>query len=143
MAVALYSWLLKHVIKEGNCHSFVSSVNGRAGLFHSGAAAERGGGGLMPRAASQWALTKGSDRWKVVDSLRVTPAPKLGGWAGKRLRLLSVSRGQSVLTDLEHGSLAVKQRRTVIPSIQRMWFHAQGAAMGYTNPRGSQAAELY
>lgn len=98
----------------------------------------------MPRTASRWVLTKGADRWRVVEQVRITPAPKLGGWAGKRLRLLSVSRGESVLTDVEHGSLAVKQRRAGLPSMQRMWFHGQGPTLGYTEPRQSpDAAELF
>lgn len=97
----------------------------------------------MRRTGSQWVLTKGADRWSVVEQVRVTPAPKLGGWAGKSLRLLSVSRGQSVLTDIEHGSLAVKQRRAGLPSMQRMWFHGQGPALGYMKPRQSPAAELF
>jgi hypothetical protein len=70
--------------------------------------------------------------------------PKLGGWAGQQLRFLSVSRGQSVITDLEQGSLAVNRRRTELPPLQRMGFHGRGFSLGYMKPRGSPAAaELF
>ena len=98
----------------------------------------------MARVAAAWSIKKGGPAWKVTEQIRISPAPKLGGWAGKQLRLLTVSRGQSVITDLEQGSLAVNRRSPGLPSMQRMWFHGQGFSLGYTKPRASpEPAELF
>jgi hypothetical protein len=40
-----------------------------------------------------WILKKGSEDYSVAERIRLSPAPKLGGWAGQQLRFLSVSRG--------------------------------------------------
>lgn len=98
----------------------------------------------MARIAPQWIFKKGGEAWSIAEQFRVSPMPKLGGWAGKQLRLLSVSRGQSVITDIEQGSLAVKQRHAGLPSMQQMWFHPQGFSLGYNKRRASDdAAELF
>ena len=99
----------------------------------------------MARIAPAWTIKKGEEGWNVVEQIKLSPAPKLGGWAGRQLRFLSVSRGQSVITDLEQGSLAVNRRSTGLPSMQRMWFHHQGGfSLGYTKARGSpEPAELF
>ena len=46
----------------------------------------------MARIDTAWILKKGSQDCTVAEQIRLSPAPKLGGWAGKQLRLLSVSR---------------------------------------------------
>lgn len=98
----------------------------------------------MARIAPAWIFKKGGEAWSVVDQIRLSPAPKLGGWAGKQLRFLAVGRGQSVITDVEQGSLAVNRRCIGLPSMQRMWFHHRGFSLGYTKPRGSpDPAELF
>ena len=101
------------------------------------------GSTIMAPVAAAWTFKKGGEAWKV-EQMRISPAPKLGGWVGQQLRLLSVSRGQSVITDLEQGSLGVNRRSTGLPAMQRMWFHRQGFSLGYSKPRGSpEAAELF
>jgi hypothetical protein len=90
----------------------------------------------VARVDPTWTFKKGSEGW-AVEQIRLSPAPKLGGWAGKQLRFLSVSRGQSILTDVQHGSLAINRRVTGLPSMQRMWFSPHGHSLGYTKPRGS------
>jgi hypothetical protein len=98
----------------------------------------------MARVTSPWHFKKGAEAWHVVEQICLSPAPKLGGWAGKQLRFLSISRGQSVITDIEQGSLAMNRRCTGLPSMQRMWFHHRGFSLGYTKPRGSpEPAELF
>jgi hypothetical protein len=97
----------------------------------------------VARIEPAWTLSKGIEDCTVAERIRLSPAPKLGGWAGKQLRFLSVSRGQSILTDVQHGSFAVKRRVTGLPSMQRMWFGRHGHSLGYKKPRGSTApAEL-
>jgi hypothetical protein len=91
----------------------------------------------VARVDSAWTFKKGSGGWTVAEQIRLSPAPKLGGWAGKQLRFLSVTRGQSVLTDVEQGSLAVNRRVSGLPSMQRMWFSRLGYSLGHTKPRGS------
>jgi hypothetical protein len=91
-----------------------------------------------------WILKKGREDCSVAERIHLSPAPKLGGWAGQQLRFLSVSRGQSILTDVQPGSLAVNRRVTGLPSMQRMWFSRHGHSLGYTKPRGSaEPAELF
>ena len=90
----------------------------------------------MARSFCAWKLKKGADEWEVAEQVRISPAPKQGGWAGTQLRFLSISRGQSVLTDVERGSLAIAGRRAGLPAMQRMWFHRQGHSLGYNKPRG-------
>ncbi len=98
----------------------------------------------MAQIVPAWTFKKGGEKGPLVEQVRLSPAPKLGGWVGQQLRLVSVSRGQSVITDLEQGSLAVNRRSTGLPSMQRMWFHRQGFSLGYTKPRGSlEPAELF
>ena len=98
----------------------------------------------MARIDPAWILKKGSEDCTVAERIRLSPAPKLGGWAGQQLRFLSVSRGQSILTDVQPGSLAVNRRVTGLPSMQRMWFSRHGHSLGYTKPRGSaEPAELF
>ena len=57
---------------------------------------------------------------------------KRGGSRGRRHRFLAVSRGQSVITDLEQGSLAQKHRYTGLPLMHRLWLHETGHVLGYT-----------
>ena len=97
----------------------------------------------MPRISPGWTLKKGAETWHAAEQLRLSPPPKLGGWAGKQLRFLSVSRGQSVITDVERGTLAINRGCAGLPSIQRMWFHGLGYSLGYTKPRGSSSSELF
>jgi hypothetical protein len=79
-----------------------------------------------------------------VEQIRISPAPKAGGRAGKQLRFLSVSRGQSVVTDIDQCTLAVNRRSRGLPAMQRIWFHPRGFSLGYTKPRGSLGpAELF
>jgi hypothetical protein len=98
----------------------------------------------VARLPSAWTFKKGAEAWQLTEQVRISPAPKLGGWAGEQLRFLSVSRGQSVITDVEPGSLAINRQRVGLPSMQRMWFHRQGYSLGYHKPRGSpDPAELF
>jgi hypothetical protein len=60
-------------------------------------------------------VTKGADHWRVTEQIRLSPLPKWGGPSGRHYRLLAVSRGQSILTDLEPGSLAQKRRCAGLP----------------------------
>ena len=78
------------------------------------------------------AITKGADLWKVTEQIRISPIPKWGGSSGRQHRFLSVSRGQSVITDLEQGSLAQRHRYTGLPLMHRLWLHETGHSLGYT-----------
>lgn len=91
----------------------------------------------MPRTAPEWRFKKGGERWRLAEQIWLSPPPKTGGWAGEQLRLLSVSRGQSVITDLEQGSLAINRRRTGLPSMHQMWFQHRGYSQGYSQHRSS------
>jgi hypothetical protein len=92
----------------------------------------------------EWTISTGVEVLTLARHVRLSPAPKLGGWAGKLLRFLSVSRGESVIRDIDPGNLAVIRRQTGLPILQRMWFHPQGFCLGYTKPRGSsEPAELF
>ncbi len=97
-----------------------------------------------PCVLPEWTISTGVETLQLAGHVRLSPAPKVGGPAGKQLRFLSVSRGESVITDVEPRSLAVTGRRTGLPTLQRMWFHPQGFCLGYTKPRGSsEPAELF
>jgi hypothetical protein len=98
----------------------------------------------MPRAVSSWSFSKGGEAWRVIEQIRISPSPKASGRAGKQLRFLSASRGQSVITDIDHCTLAVNRRCRGLPAMQRIWCHPRGFSLGYTKPRGSPGpAELF
>jgi hypothetical protein len=98
----------------------------------------------MPRVASAWSFSKGGEEWRIVEQIRISPSPKGGGQAGKQLRFLSASRGQSVITDVDQCTLAVNRQCRGLPAMQRIWFHPRGFSLGYTKPRGSPGpAELF
>jgi hypothetical protein len=98
----------------------------------------------MPRVAPAWSFNKGGEEWRIVEQIRISPSPKAGGRAGKQLRFLSASSGQSVITDIDHCTLAVNRRCRRLPAMQRIWFHPRGFSLGYTKPRGSPGpAELF
>ncbi len=87
---------------------------------------------------------KGGDQFIAAECVSISPQPKLGGDAGPLLRFLNVSRGQSIITDLEQGSLARKHRVTGMPLMHRMWFHHQGYSLGYTKKQKiGNPSELY
>ena len=98
----------------------------------------------VARTHPAWILKKGGEDCIIAERIRLSPAPWLGGWVGKQLRFLSVSRGQSILTDVQPGSLALNRRVTGLPLMQRMWFSRHGHSLGYMKPRGSaDLAELF
>jgi hypothetical protein len=91
-----------------------------------------------------WTISNCAQAWEFGGHVRLSPAPKAGGWAAKQLRFLSVRRGESVITDIEPGSLTAIRQRTGLPTLQQMWFHPRGFSLGYTKPRGaSEPAEIF
>jgi hypothetical protein len=91
-------------------------------------------------------MIKGEDRFQVAEQIRVTPAPKSCAVAGPQIRFLSVSREQSIVTDLELGSLAPLRRVPGLPLMHRLWCErdGEGYSLGYTKRRrAGSPAELY
>ena len=136
---------LSSLSKQGTgIHSFRRSDGDRAYSINTETESKAEGAQIVARTDPAWILKKGGEDCIVAERIRLSPAPWLGGWAGKQLRFLSVSRGQSILTDVQPGSLALNRRVTGLPLMQRMWFSRQGHSLGYMKPRGSaDPAELF
>lgn len=92
----------------------------------------------MARLARVWSFKKGGDLCRIVEQIRLSPAPKLGSRTSSELRFPSVSQGCSTITDLELGTLAMNRRSRGLPPMQRMWSDRQGFSLGYAKRRGSQ-----
>ena len=113
---------LSSLSKQGTgIHSFRRSDGDHAYSINTETESKAEGAQRVARTHPAWILKKGGEDCIIAERIRLSPVPWLGGWAGKQLRFLSVSRGQSILTDVQQGSLALNRRVTGLPLMQRMW----------------------